>query len=47
MRSAGVAGFTPVTVAVFSTRVFRVFIALPPTDVLGGFLDKRAAPEIK
>src|SRR5438046_3088773 len=24
MRSAGVAGFTPVTVTVFSTRVFRV-----------------------
>jgi hypothetical protein len=27
MRSAGAASFTLVTVAVFSTRVFRVFIA--------------------
>jgi hypothetical protein len=31
MRSAGVSSFTLFTVAVFSTRVLRVFIARPPT----------------
>jgi hypothetical protein len=35
MRSAGVSSFTLPTVAVFSTRVFRVVLAIvePPTDV--------------
>ena len=38
MRSAGAASFTPVTVTVFSTRVFRVCHRTPPTDSLGWLL---------
>jgi hypothetical protein len=44
MRSAGVASFTPVTVAVFSTRVSRVFIAFLRRTFWVGVLNERARP---
>jgi hypothetical protein len=45
MRSAGAASFTPVTVAVFSTWVLRVFIAFLRQTVVGDRSRAREPPE--